>query len=101
MKENEETAGKTAHFVDLDPRELTLEDMRIWDEIKKETITREKFNEYKKLLIDEKTGNPKKDIPASRLEFMAFIANKAIPLIDPIFREILLKIKKKNEGNSN
>ena len=81
--EEEKRDGTPAHFLNsnFNPRDLTLEDKRIWDKVRDESITREDFNAYRESIIDPRTRNVKGDIAYSRYTFSAFIENKATPVI--------------------
>lgn len=76
--EEEKRAGKTAHFegVDFNPGEFTLDDARIWEEVKNGTVTRESLKTYTRLLVDDK-DSPRPGIPLGRLRFLGLVRNKA------------------------
>ena len=75
LKEEEKEQGKIA-LAEVDPKELTLEDLEVWKKVEDETITQEETTQYMKGLIDEK-GKARDDISPSRIKFMAFVNNKA------------------------
>ena len=78
IAEKEREDQKTAHFRGLNPEELSVPDMEIWEKVKNESITREDFDRYRNNLVDEGSGDVKDNVPQSRVIFLAFIANKVI-----------------------
>lgn len=78
----EKRTGTTSHFADIpefSPADLTEADMRIWEKIEDESVTREDFEEYKKTIFtDQHELRP--EAPQSRYDFMQFIANKMMAI---------------------
>ena len=82
-KEKEPKGGGTAHFLysDFNPRELTQEDVDIWEKVKSGEITWDDWRSYAESFIDQKTMTLREGIPRSRDTFRAFIGNKANPVL--------------------
>lgn len=77
LKEKEEKGElKTVHLKNVNPEELGFEDMEMWKKYKNKKITRDEVDDYRKKIWQEKTAN-KEEIPESKLQFEAFLANKA------------------------
>jgi len=76
LKEEEEKSGKTVHFSNVNPEELTLEDAECWSKIKDSSITEEDLKNYRDKLLD-KEWRPKEGVNKSRTAFFAFINNRA------------------------
>lgn len=77
LRRVDEAGGwRVVHLKDVNPHELTYEDSLIYRSARNETVTSEEFEEYKRKIIDQETGEPRKGISQNRLNFLAFIANR-------------------------
>lgn len=95
IKKHDEETGGPAHLFDVNPDELKEEDIAAWALIKGGDVTHEDIAEYRKKFYDE-NGQLKEGTPKSRTDFLAFIANKAMPIT--MMREMsALKEKEKKE----
>lgn len=90
--------SKTGHFISegatFNPEALTDEDLNIWRKIEDETITLDDFHEYQGQVIAElmAEGTSEEDLPNSpRMIFAAFVANKAMPIVNKAVMEALKK----------
>lgn len=81
--EEEKRERKMAHFQSsrFKPQALIWEDKLIWDKIKNKSVTREDINIYREAIVDPTTRRIRANIPQSRYTFLAFIENKAAPII--------------------
>jgi hypothetical protein len=77
-KERELKEG-IAHLKDVEVSELTDEDLRIWEKVCSGTLERSDLAEYEKTILDAQK-RPLRNVPQSRVEFLAFIRNKATPI---------------------
>lgn len=77
LKEEEEKTGKTVHFPNINPEELTLEDAEYWSKIKDGSIIEEDLKNYRDKLFLDKELHPREDVSKSRIGFFAYINNRA------------------------
>lgn len=95
IKAHDVAEGAPAHLFDVNPEELKEEDIVAWALVKGGEVTHEDIAEYRKKFYDE-NGQLKEGTPKSRTDFLAFIANKAMPIT--MMRELReMKEKEKKE----
>lgn len=81
MKRLDAERGWPVHLVEVDPSELTNEDMAIYESAKKRSITRKAFEDYKDKIVDKgRGGKAREEVSQSRVKFMEYIANFATPI---------------------
>jgi hypothetical protein len=86
LKEEEERAKAakergTAHFLgeEFNAEELTEEDKQMWERIKSKNINPGEFDAYRSSVLSAEEEKPVHH-PTSREIFLAFLANKALPI---------------------
>lgn len=80
LKDNEEQEG-TAHFVNVEISELTIDDMEMYEKLKNGALTSSDFEVYRSSV--ERTHNK------SRILFAGYIANKFSS--DALYQQFLAK----------
>jgi hypothetical protein len=81
--EEESRENNMAHFQSsrFKPQTLIWEDKLIWDKVKNKIVTRDDIASYRESIVDPATRKLREDLPQSRYTFLAFIENKAAPVI--------------------
>lgn len=69
LKKQEAEIGQVAHFVHLDPEQLTLEDMDIWKKVETGALDLDEFNRYR-------YGQIEAGVVKDRKIFAEYLANR-------------------------
>jgi hypothetical protein len=84
--EEEQKTRKTVHFQELNPEELSPEDMDIWEKVSDRSVTREDFDRYRGRTINANLEKRQRSLSQTKIEFLKYVANKVSEIL--IEREI-------------